>query len=87
MYLIARDRLKSVDAAFFAVVYLMYAPIQWISWANFHPEALVITPMLFAWWFATRRHWGWCFGARRLALSTREDTALAIFMLGSCCWR
>ena len=41
----------------FAVVYLMYAPIQWISWANFHPEALVITPLLFAWWFATRRRW------------------------------
>ena len=41
----------------FAVVYLMYAPIQWISWANFHPEALVITPLLFAWWFATQRRW------------------------------
>ena len=46
----------------FAVVYLMYAPLQWISWAMFHPEALVITPFLFAWWFATREHWGWCYG-------------------------
>ena len=41
----------------FAVVYLMYAPIQWISWANFHPEALVIAPLLYAWWFAMHRRW------------------------------
>ena len=83
VYLIACDRLKSNwIAAFFALAYLMYAPIQWIAWANFHPEALVITPMLFAWWFATRRNWGWCFGAVAVALSTREDAALAIFMMG-----
>jgi uncharacterized membrane protein len=83
VYLIACDRLKSNwIAAFFALAYLMYAPIQWIAWANFHPEALVITPMLFAWWLATRRNWGWCFGAVAVALSTREDAALAIFMMG-----
>ena len=83
VYLIACDRLKSNwIAAFFAFAYLMYAPIQWIAWANYHPEALVITPMLFAWWFATRRNWGWCFGAVAVALSTREDAALAIFMMG-----
>jgi uncharacterized membrane protein len=83
VYLIATDRLKSPwYAMVFAFAYLMYAPIQWISWANFHPEALVITPMLFAWWFAIRRNWGWCFGAVAVALSTREDTALAIFMMG-----
>jgi uncharacterized membrane protein len=83
VYLIARDRLTSPwYAMVFALAYLMYAPIQWIAWANFHPEALVITPMLFAWWFATRRTWGWCFGAVAVALSTREDAALAIFMMG-----
>ena len=48
-YLIARDRFDRpwVGLAF-AVAFLMYAPIQWISWANYHPEALVITPFLFA---------------------------------------
>ena len=45
-YLIARDRLRSPWVALaFAGVYLMYAPIQWIAWANFHPEALVVTPV------------------------------------------
>ena len=70
----------------FAVVYLMYAPIQWISWANFHPEALVVTPLLFAWWFATQRRWRAFFVALVIALSTREDTALAVLVMGVVLW-
>ena len=59
IYLIARDRSPRRGwVCVFAVVYLMYAPIQWISWANFHPEALVITPLLFAWWFASHASGG-----------------------------
>ncbi len=83
VYLIARDRFHRpwVGLAF-AVVFLMYAPIQWISWANFHPEALVITPFLFGWWFAMHKRWGWFFVFIGLALATREDTAMAVFMLG-----
>jgi uncharacterized membrane protein len=86
-YLIARDRLRSPwMGALFGIAFLFYAPVEWIAWANFHPEALVITPMLFAWWFATRRNWGWCFGAVAVALSTREDAGLAIFMMGLVLW-
>jgi uncharacterized membrane protein len=86
-YLIARDRLRSPWAAtVIAYVYLMYAPVQWIAWANFHPEALVITPLLFAWWNATRRNWRWAFICVAIALSTREDTAMAVFMMGLVLW-
>src|SRR5205085_809355 len=47
VYLIAKDRFRAPWMGLvFAVVYLLYAPIQWISWANFHPEALVVTPLL-----------------------------------------
>ncbi|MGB8862241.1 MAG: DUF2079 domain-containing protein [Ilumatobacteraceae bacterium] len=82
-YLIARDRFKTPwMGLLFAVVYLMYVPVQWISWAMFHPEALVIAPLLFAWWFATKQRWGWFFAMVLLALSTREDTALAVIMMG-----
>jgi uncharacterized membrane protein len=82
-YLIARDRLRSPwMGGVFAFVFLMYAPIQWISWANFHPEALVITPFLFAWWFASNRRWRWCFAMLILALAMREDTALAVIVMG-----
>lgn len=83
LYLIARDKFKTPwMGLLFAVVYLMYVPVQWISWAMFHPEALVIAPLLYAWWFATKQRWGWCYAMVLLALSTREDTALAVFMMG-----
>lgn len=72
--------------AVFAVAYLLYAPVQWIAWANFHPEALVITPFLFAWWFARRGRWLGFWIALVIALSTREDTALAVFVLGGVLW-
>jgi uncharacterized membrane protein len=82
-YLIARDRFSNPWVGLlFAVVYLMYAPIQWISWAMFHPEALVITPLLFAWWFAVHRRWRWFAAMIVLALVMREDTALAVVMMG-----
>lgn len=86
-YLLARDRLRNPWLGLlFAAVYLMYAPIQWIAWANFHPEALVVTPFLFAWWFATQRRWRATFIALVVALSMREDVALAVFMMGVVLW-
>ncbi len=86
-YLIARDRIGDewVGLAF-AIVYLLYAPIQWIAWANFHPEALVVTPLLFAWWFASNRRWLAFYVALVIALSTREDTALAVMVMGVVLW-
>ena len=82
-YLLARDRFRSPWAGLaFAVAFLMYAPVQWISWANYHPEALVITPLLFAWWLASRKHWRAFMVALLLALCTREDTALAVIVMG-----
>ena len=86
-YLLARDRLGNEWIGLvFAFVYLMYAPIQWIAWANFHPEALVVSPLLFAWWFATKRRWPLFFVSIVFALSTREDTALAVFVMGLVLW-
>jgi uncharacterized membrane protein len=87
VYLLARDRTRNPWVGLvFAVVYLMYAPIQWIAWANFHPEALVVTPFLFAWWFGTRRRWVGCYVSVVIALSTREDVALAMIMMGVVLW-
>ncbi len=86
-YLLARDRLSNPWAGLvFAFAYLLYAPVQWIAWANFHPEALVVTPLLFAWWFASQRRWTAFFASLVVALSTREDTALAVFVLGLVLW-
>jgi uncharacterized membrane protein len=83
VYLIARDRLKSPWLGLmFAVAYVMYAPIGFISWANWHPEALVITPLLFAWWAARQHRWKMFSVFACLALTTREDAALVMTMMG-----
>lgn len=83
VYLLARDRFATPWMGLtFAVVYLNYAPIQWIVWANFHPEALVVTPLLAAWWCARTRRWRWFAVFVLLSLSMREDAALAIAVLG-----
>lgn len=86
-YLIARDRTRNewVGLAF-AVTYLLYAPIQWIAWANFHPEALVVTPLLLAWWYGSQRRWVGCYAWLVVALSTREDAALAVTIFGVALW-
>ena len=69
VYLIAKERFgRPLMGLVFAVAYLLYAPAQWVSWINFHPEALVITPFLFAWYFSLRR---W----RRLVLRHRRSSS------------
>lgn len=86
-YLIARDRVGNPwVAAVIAYAYLLYAPVQWLTWANFHPEALVVTPLLFAWWLAGRRHWRRTWLAVGLALICREDVAMAVAIMGVLLW-
>ena len=89
VYLIAKRRAGGSARWFapyvglaFAAAYLLYAPTQFIAWINFHPEAMVIAPFLFAWYFAMLRRWGWFFTFVVVALAMREDTALAVIMLG-----
>jgi uncharacterized membrane protein len=83
VFLLARDRLRSGWLAVaVAGCFLLYPSLQWINWWHFHPDALVITPLLFAWWLATRRRWGWYAAAVAVALACKEDAALAVLMLG-----
>jgi uncharacterized membrane protein len=84
VYLLARDRLKSPWLGLcFSLAYVGYAPIGFITWANWHPEALVITPLLFAWWAARRHSWRMFAVFALLALTTREDAALVMTMMGA----
>ena len=83
LFLLARDRLRSGWLAVaVAGCFLLYPSLEWINWWHFHPDALVITPLLFAWWLATRRRWGWFAVAVAVALACKEDAALAVTMLG-----
>lgn len=82
-YLIAKERLISRWLAVaMAVVLLLNPTYQWLIWEFFHPEALAIGPLLFAYWAAMTHRWGWFWLSAVLAISCKEDIALTIIMLG-----
>ncbi len=83
VWLLARDRLgSSWLGVALAGAFLLNPSLEWINWFQFHPDALVITPLLFAYWLARRRRWGWFAVAVAAALACKEDAALAVAALG-----
>ena len=65
-----------------ALAYLLHPTIEWINWWHFHPDALAIAPLLWAWWFATCGRWRWFAAMVVLALLAKEDVGLAVTMMG-----
>ena len=83
VFLLARDKLADRWLALvLAGVLLLHPTMQWLTWEFFHPDSLVIAPLLFAYWAATRRKWRWFAVATVLALACKEDAALAVFAMG-----
>ena len=83
VYLIARDRLSSQWLAVgLGTAYLLHPSLQFFAWESFHPDVMVMTPLLFAWWFALRRRWGWFALALVYAVAWKEDAALYVAALG-----
>jgi uncharacterized membrane protein len=83
VYLLARDQLgqKWLGVAF-AAAYLLHPTIQWINWWHYHPDALMVTPLLFAWWFATKQRWLAFAICCVLAMGAKEDATTAVVMIG-----
>ena len=82
LYLIARDRFGDAWLALvIPAVWLLYPSVEWITWWHFHPEALAVTPFIFAYWFAGRRQWWWYGICVALVLFAKEDAALAVIAL------
>ena len=87
IWLLGRDRLGSSWLPLgLCAAYLLYPSVEWINQWQFHPDALIITPLMFAYWLGTRRRWGWFWAAVAIALSCKEDAGLAVFGLGICLW-
>ena len=83
LWLIGRHLLKNAWIALLpATAYLLYPSLQWINWWHFHPDALIITPLLFAWWFARIESWRLFAVAIILALLAKEDAAIAVAVMG-----
>lgn len=83
VYLLARDQLgRRWHGAAVGVAYLLHPTVQWINWWHYHPDAFMITPLLFGWWFATRQRWRAFAVCGLLAVCAKEDAATAITMMG-----
>jgi uncharacterized membrane protein len=83
MFLLGRDLLRSRWCGVALAAALLLNPTyQWLMWEFFHPDAVAIGPLLFAYWAARERRWGWFTVAAVIALMCKEDVALAIVVLG-----
>ncbi len=83
VFLLARDRLADRWlAVVLAGVLLLNPTYQFLVWEFFHPDALAIAPLLFAYWAARAERWGWFVLAAVLALLCKEDVAPAVAVIG-----
>jgi uncharacterized membrane protein len=66
----------------FVVVYLIFPALQAANVADFHADPFVVTPLLFAFWYAMQGRywvmWGWAI----LAMLVKENLPTLTFMLG-----
>lgn len=83
VFLLARDRLADRWLAVaMATVLLLNPTYQFLTWEYFHPDAVAIGPVLFAYWAARSHRWRWFVAAAVVALLCKEDVALVIGALG-----
>lgn len=83
IFLLARDRVHDRWLAVaLAAVLLLNPTYQWLTWEFFHPDALAIAPLLFAYWAARTERWRWFVLFAVLAAACKEDVALAIAVMG-----
>lgn len=83
VFWLARDELESqVAGLIFAAVYLLFPALQAANLTEFHAVPLAVSPLLFAFYYIRKKDWpkAWLFAI--LAMSTKEEIALLVFMLG-----
>jgi uncharacterized membrane protein len=66
----------------FAVVYLLFPAQQAANLADFHADSLFVAPLLFAFWFASQKRFGWMWVWAIIALAVKENLPTVTFMLG-----
>ncbi len=83
LYLLARHRgLGQWPACALGAVWLLCPAVQFMNQELFHPEAMALTPLLCAYLCSVRRSWGWFTFWIVLAMSWKEDVAIAVLMIG-----
>ncbi len=83
VFWLARKHLHSERAALgFALVYLVYPPLQWMALDEFHPGALACPLLLFAFWYLDEDRLVPFAVFALIACTTREEIALVVAGLG-----
>jgi uncharacterized membrane protein len=83
VFWLARKHLASGrNGALFALVYLLYAPVQWLALDEFHPVALACPLLLFAIWYLDERRLYAALPFLALAALSKEEVALVVAGLG-----
>ena len=83
VYLLARDRIHDRWLAVaLAAVLLLNPTYQFLTWEFFHPDALAIAPLLFAYWAARAERWRLFVAFAVIAVACKEDVALALAIMG-----
>jgi uncharacterized membrane protein len=66
----------------FGLVYLLFPAQQAANLADFHADPLLVTPLLFAFWFASQKRFGWMWVWAIVTLAVKENLPTVTFMLG-----
>jgi len=69
-------------ALVFAIAYLLFPQLQAANIADFHADPFVVTPLLFAFWYATQNRWRWMWFWAIVAMLTKENLPTLTAMLG-----
>jgi len=83
VFWLAAKHLRSERAALaFALAYLVYPPVQWLTLDEFHTVALACPLLLFAFWYLDEER-PWAAGAfAAVAVLTKEEIGLVVAALG-----
>ena len=83
VFWLARKHLGSDAAGLgFALAYLLYPPLQWLTLNEFHPGALAVPLLLYAFWYLDEDRLGAFAVFAFVALLTREEIGLALAGFG-----
>ena len=66
----------------FPALYLLAPPLQAAAVADVHADPFVVAPLLFAFWYATEKRWGWMWFWAIVMMLVKENMPTLVAMLG-----
>ena len=86
-YLVAASSLRSQWLALvITIAYLLYAPVEWMNFWDFHPDIFATPFLLFAILSLHRRRWIWFWLNIVCALGSKETVGMAVGAFGLYVW-